>query len=133
MLGNQIEKASPLTIQRLRNLMADCESCLSETHEHPRDVSRMSKAIKAEFLKDFCGLFGKTATVTDDGVGYLNLNVSPQIFDTDLANWLSRVRVLVPKKGQSINAGESSCRIYCSEVKRLMDIVKESIEEIYGK
>lgn len=131
MLLNPIEQAPPLTIHRLRNLLSDYEACLIQQHDHPRDVSRIGKAIKAEFLKDFCSLFGKTATVTDEDRGYLTLSVVPQRFDTELAKWLSRTQIIMPVEGQSVEPTDHRCRIQCGEIKQLMKLVKHNIEQTY--
>lgn len=132
MLVNPIENASPLTIQRLRNLMADYQTCLKKRQGHPKDISRISKAIKAEFLKDFCGLFGKTVTVEEADRGYMRLDAKPQVFETPLASWLSRVQILMPSEGQSVNPDDCNCQLHCGEVQRLMEIVQDAIERSYG-
>lgn len=132
MLVNPIENASPLVIQRFRNLLADSKNSLTHDYEDPSKVSRIGRAIKGEFLKEFCALFGKTANVTLGNNDYFRVDISPQTFDVPLSKWLSRIQILVPPEGQAVEPGAKNCSIHFGEVARLMTLVEEDIERIYG-
>lgn len=131
MLSNPLKEAAPITIHRLRNLFADYDACTENLSEDPRETSRIRKAIMAEFIKDFCGIFGKTASVTDEGRGYLRVDVSPRVFDVPLSQWLSRQKIMVPVKGQSVEPNLRFCVMHSGEVSSLMSQVKLVVDENY--
>lgn len=125
MINNPLSEASPLAIKRIRNLLSDYDNCLNRTEGHPKDISRICKTIQSEFVKEFCELFGKRVTITEEGRGYYKLDVAPRSFDGPLSKWLSKVQAMVPKEGAAVEPTDQNCLIHSGEIQTLMNQIQQ--------